>query len=136
MKSSSRSANETSHGRRRPTNICCNQGTCVVDTSHVPWLQQMFVGRLLPWLVSFADREELFMTALGAGTTLTLLNALGSPTLVLHGHKHYPTARLLRATQAGDGDVLVASAGSAGVLEHYHALGPIERTFLWASFNA
>ncbi|WP_394827143.1 metallophosphoesterase [Pendulispora albinea] len=107
-----------------------------VDTSHAPWPQQMFVGHFLPWLVSFADREELFMTALGAGTALTLLNALGSPTLVLHGHKHYPTARLLRAVQSGDGDVLVASAGSAGVLEHYRALGPIERTFLWASFNA
>ncbi|WP_394842465.1 metallophosphoesterase [Pendulispora brunnea] len=108
----------------------------VMDTSHTTWFERTFVQRFLPWLVSFADREELFMTALGAGTTLTLLNSLGSATVVLHGHKHYPTARLLRATQAGDGDVLIASAGSSGTLEHYRALGPQERTFLWPSFNA
>jgi len=107
-----------------------------MDTSNATWFERTFVRRLLPWLVSFADREELFMTALGAGTTLTLLNSLGSATVVLHGHKHYPTVRLLRATQAGDGDVLIASAGSAGTLEHYRALGPRERTFLWPSFNA
>jgi len=104
-------------------------------TTGAPWFEQMLVKRFLPWLVSFADHEELFMTALGAGTTLTLLNTLGSAAIVLHGHKHYPTARLLRATQAGDGDVLLASAGSAGLLEHYQALGPIASTFLWPSFN-
>ncbi|WP_394831905.1 metallophosphoesterase [Pendulispora rubella] len=108
----------------------------VMDTSHTTWFERNFVQRFLPWLVSFADREELFMTALGAGTTLTLLGSLGSATVVLHGHKHYPTARLLRATQAGDGDVLIASAGSSGTLEQYRALGPRERTFLWPSFNA
>ena len=108
----------------------------MVDTSHTPWFERLFLRRLLPWLVSFSDREELFMTALGAGTALTLLNALGSATIVLHGHKHYPTARLLRGMQSGEGDVLVAAAGSAGVLEHYLALGPLERSFLWASFNA
>lgn len=108
----------------------------MVDGSKSSWFGRQVVGRVLPWLVTFGNREELFMTALGAGTALTLLHSLGSATLVLHGHKHYPTARLLRATQERDGDVLLASAGSAGLSEPYRAAGPNDRTSLWPSFNA
>ncbi|HWL85383.1 MAG TPA: metallophosphoesterase [Polyangiaceae bacterium] len=107
----------------------------IIDSSKSSLPSRLFTQRVLPRLVAFADREELFMTALGAGTALTLLQALGSAALVLHGHKHYPTARLLRATQVGDGDVLLASAGSAGLLEPYHEAGAGDRTYLWPSFN-
>lgn len=107
-----------------------------VNTAKKPLWQQVFVERVLPWAVSFGNREELFMTALGAGTALTLLHALGAPVLVLHGHKHYPAARVLAATGHGDGDVLLSSAGSAGLLERYYAAGPDDETYLWPSFNA
>ena len=75
------------------------------------------------------------MTALGAGTALTTLHAMGRAVLVLHGHKHYPTARLLRGTLEGSGDLLITSAGTAGRSERFHATRQPEAPRLWPSFN-
>ncbi len=115
----------------------------VTDTSSQGLIKQLLVGQALPRLITFGNREELFMTALGAGSGLSLLAALQTPALVLHGHKHYPTARLLTATTPHDGDVLLASAGSAGVLEGFNVTGsnddptsrPARNLHLWPSFN-
>ena len=93
------------------------------------------VQKALPALVSNVDREELTMTAMGAGTALSTLHTLGRAVLVLHGHKHYATARLLEGITSGQGDVLIASAGSAGLAQpssHDHRL---EAARLWPSFN-
>lgn len=106
-----------------------------VDVAKASWWQRWLVRSVLPRMVTFADREELFMTALSAGTALTLLHTLGSPVIALHGHKHYPTARLLRGLQEGEGDVLLAAAGSAGLREPYRGGGP-GGAHLRPSFNA
>jgi 3',5'-cyclic AMP phosphodiesterase CpdA len=93
------------------------------------------VQKALPTLVANADREELTMTAMGAGTALSTLHTLGRAVLVLHGHKHYATARLLDGITKGQGDVLIASAGSAGLaqpLSHDNRHGAAR---LWPSFN-
>ena len=58
------------------------------------------VEHLLPTLIANADREEMTMTALGAGTALSTLHALNRAVLVLHGHKHYATARMLSGMSA------------------------------------
>jgi hypothetical protein len=97
----------------------------------VRWL----VGTALPALVSYGDREELTMTALGAGTALSSLHAFGRAVLLLHGHKHVPTARLLAGMTDGCGDVLIASAGSAGTRERIHASRHPDAVRLWPSFN-
>jgi hypothetical protein len=93
------------------------------------------VGKALPTVVANADREELTMTALGAGTALSTLHTLGRPVLLLHGHKHFPTARLVRGLTEGSGDVLIASAGSAGRRERLHATQDPEAASIWPSFN-
>jgi hypothetical protein len=93
------------------------------------------VERLLPEIVAHADREELTMTALGAGTALSTLHTLGRAVLVLHGHKHYATCRLLDGTFAGHGDVLIASAGSAGTAQHWAQRETQNAARLWPSFN-
>ena len=74
------------------------------------------------------------MTALGAGSALSTLNALGRAVLVMHGHKHYPTARLLRGLAPGDGDVLLTSAGSAGTVQYWEGTTG-EGARIWPSFN-
>lgn len=87
--------------------------TPITDLGPVPLDEKS--GRLLRWgvqkalpaLVSNADREELTMTAMGAGTALSTLHTLGRAVLVLHGHKHYATARLLEGITVGQGDVLI-----------------------------
>lgn len=121
----------------------------VTDTRKKGLLKRVLVGAVLPRAVSFGDREELFMTALGAGTGLSALAALERPVVVLHGHKHYPTARLMAATTPRDGDVLIASAGSLGLLEPFSVTGrepddepasdtsaaQTRRLYLWPSFN-
>jgi hypothetical protein len=89
----------------------------------------------LPWLVAHADREELTMTALGAGTAISTLHALGRAVIVLHGHKHYATARLLDGTWKGHGDVLILSAGSAGTAQEWTPSGAPDAARLWPSFN-
>ena len=95
--------------------------TPVTDTGPIgaagkPWYARAIL-HAAPWFFPYGSREEPWMTAFGAGTALSTLHALGRAVLVLHGHKHYPTARILKATIQGDGDVLVASAGSAGLSE-------------------
>jgi hypothetical protein len=40
-------------------------------------LVRIGLERVLPWLVAHADREELTMTALGAGTAISTLHSLG-----------------------------------------------------------
>jgi hypothetical protein len=93
------------------------------------------VQRMLPELVANADREELTMTALGAGTALSTLHTLGRAVLVLHGHKHYATARVLDAVMQGQGDVLLVSAGSAGIAQAWSADSRQDTARLWPSFN-
>jgi hypothetical protein len=80
----------------------------------IPQIPRWLLGKALPALVANADREELTMTALGAGTALSTLHTLGRPVMLLHGHKHFPTARLVRGLTDGSSDVLIVSAGSAG----------------------
>ena len=55
----------------------------------MPRSARWLLGKALPTLVSNADREELTMTALGAGTALSTLHTFGRPVLLLHGHKHF-----------------------------------------------
>ncbi len=100
--------------------------TPVTDASRISMkgrsrFQRLVLGKVLPQVLSFADHEELTMTVLGAGTALSLLHALDRPVVVLHGHKHYPTARVLAATRRGEADVMLISAGSAGVREDFAA---------------
>ena len=75
----------------------------VVKVDKTPRLVRWGVEHLLPTLIANADREEMTMTALGAGTSLSTLHALDRAVLVLHGHKHYATARLLARPRACSG---------------------------------
>jgi DNA repair exonuclease SbcCD nuclease subunit len=114
--------------------------TPVTDISHVdsrstPRAVRWLVGKALPALISNADREELTMTALGAGTALSTLNSFGRAILLLHGHKHVPTARLLRGLTEHCGDLLIASAGSAGLRERVHATRDPDAARLWPALN-
>jgi 3',5'-cyclic AMP phosphodiesterase CpdA len=86
-------------------------------------------------LVANADREELTMTALGSGTALSTLHTLGRAVLVLHGHKHHPVVRLLRGVGAGEGDVLIGSAGSAGAAQAWRQHEVPRQARIWPSFN-
>lgn len=108
--------------------------TSPISTSGRPAMQKFLVGRVLPWLVSNGDREELTMTALGAGSALTTLQALGRAVIVLHGHKHYATARLLKGL-GGDGDLLITSAGSCGLTQDWTGGDYEEAPKLWPSVN-
>jgi len=108
--------------------------TAVIHTKGRPAWQRWAVDHLLPRVVGLGNREELTMTALGAGTALSTLQTLGRAVVVLHGHKHYPTARLLSGFGA-DADVLVASAGSCGLAQDWTG-GDFEQTpKLWPSIN-
>jgi len=104
-------------------------------TDGAPPIVRWGLERILPQIVAHADREELTMTALGAGTALSTLHTLGRAVLVLHGHKHYATARVLTGTRAGHGDVLVASAGSAGIAQRWSPTDSQNAPRLWPSFN-
>lgn len=108
--------------------------TSVIHTKGRPVWQRFLVSRLLPDLVGQGDREELTMTALGAGTALTTLQTLGRAVVVLHGHKHYPTARLLKGIGA-DADLLVTSAGSCGKAQDWSGGDFDEAPKLWPSIN-
>ena len=113
--------------------------TPITDISHVdmvgtPGPVRWLVRRALPALVSYGDREELTMTALGAGTALSTLHSFGRAVLLLHGHKHVPTARLLCGLGADCGDLILASAGSAGRTEGVNSTQP-QPARLWPSFN-
>lgn len=109
-------------------------GDIEADRTHpvVRWSIQ----RLLPELIANGDKEELTMTALGAGTALSTLHALGRAVLVLHGHKHYATARLLDATWQDHGDVMIVSAGSCGTAQQWRPGESRDMARLWPSFNA
>lgn len=106
-----------------------------IETHRLPALAHLALHRILPVLVAHADREELTMTALGAGSALSMLHAMGRAVLVLHGHKHVATARKLERVREGDGDVLLASAGSAGTAQRWTATAVPDAARLWPSFN-
>jgi 3',5'-cyclic AMP phosphodiesterase CpdA len=106
-----------------------------VDHAGVPRLARWLLGTAVPALVSNADREELTMTALGAGTALSALHTFGRPVVLLHGHKHMPTGRLVRGMTDDCADVLLASAGTAGRRERVHATRDPDAARLWPSFN-
>lgn len=91
----------------------------------------------LAHVVAHGESEELFMTAFGAGTALSLLHKLGYPVVILHGHKHHPTARLLAAPDRACGDLLLVAAGSAGGAECWQAPGDNESVpmKMWPSLN-
>jgi 3',5'-cyclic AMP phosphodiesterase CpdA len=113
--------------------------TPVTDISHIdmvgtPRAVRWLVRRALPVLFSHADREELTMTALGAGTALSALHSFGRAVLLLHGHKHVPTARVLRGLERDSGDLILASAGSAGRSEGVYS-SQANPARLWPSFN-
>jgi 3',5'-cyclic AMP phosphodiesterase CpdA len=98
-------------------------------------LTRWLLSTALPALISNADREELTMTALGAGTALSTLHTLERAVVLLHGHKHVPTARLVCGMTPDSGDVLLASAGTAGRREAVTGLHHPEAARLWPSFN-
>ena len=106
-----------------------------IETGDRSRLFKWGIQELLPRLVAHGDREELMMTALGAGTALSTLHALGRAVLVLHGHKHNATARGLDATIAGQGDVIIASAGSAGTAKTLTPQATRRAARIWPSFN-
>jgi 3',5'-cyclic AMP phosphodiesterase CpdA len=107
----------------------------VVKVDRTPQLVRWGVEHLLPTLIANADREEMTMTALGAGTALSTLHALSRAVLVLHGHKHYATARLLSGIAADQGDVLIVSAGSCGSVQSWFPTTAKDAATLWPSFN-
>lgn len=107
----------------------------VIDAEHRSRFVRWGVRSLLPRLVANADREEWMMTALGAGTALSTLQTLGRACLVLHGHKHNATARVFDATVEGQGDVVVASAGSAGTAAPVRQADTRRAARVWPSFN-
>jgi len=106
-----------------------------VDHTGAPRAARWLLRVAVPALVSNADREELTMTALGAGTALSTLHTFGRPVILLHGHKHVPTARVLRGMTSACGDLLLASAGTAGRRERVHATRDPDAARLWPSFN-
>jgi 3',5'-cyclic AMP phosphodiesterase CpdA len=107
----------------------------VIDAAQAHPVVRWGIQQLLPRVVAHADREELTMTALGAGTALSTLQSLGRAVVVLHGHKHYPSARLLGATREAQGDVLLISAGSAGSAQTWNHDSWAKTARLWPSFN-
>jgi 3',5'-cyclic AMP phosphodiesterase CpdA len=106
-----------------------------VEIEHAPLVVRWGVQRVLPELIAHADREELTMTALGAGTALSTLHTMGRSVLALHGHKHYATARMLEGMSEGHGDVLLVSAASAGLAQRWHDRSASDSARLWPSFN-
>jgi 3',5'-cyclic AMP phosphodiesterase CpdA len=113
--------------------------TPVTDISHIdmvgtPRVVRWLVQSVLPRLFAHADREELTMTALGAGTALSALHSFERAVLLLHGHKHVPTARVLRGLDGHSGDLMLVSAGSAGRSEGVYSTQP-NPARLWPSFN-
>jgi len=114
--------------------------TPVTDLSHIelgrlPRTMRFLIDKGLRNLIAHGDREELTMTALGAGTALSTLSSLGRAVMVLHGHKHYPTARLVKGPRAHEGDILIGSAGSAGRVEHWRPTDLPKEARVWPSFN-
>lgn len=114
--------------------------TPVTDTSRIDadtkspvlrWLAR----HALAGIVAYADHEEWMMTALGAGSALSTLQAFGRPVFVLHGHKHYPTVRSLCASLVDQGDIVLLSAGSAGLALALDDGDEEDVARLWPSFH-
>jgi hypothetical protein len=106
-----------------------------VEAHNQPRLLRWGLEHVLPYLIPNADHEEMAMAALGAGTALSTLHAMGRPVIVLHGHKHYATARMLSGLSADQGDVMIVSAGSAGLAQSYTPGTARHAARLWPSFN-
>lgn len=106
-----------------------------VEVDNAPAVVRWGVKHVLPDLIAHADREELTMTALGAGTALSTLHTLGRAVLVLHGHKHYATARMLEGMAQHQGDLLLVSAGSSGLAQRWNDQSAVDAARLWPSFN-
>jgi 3',5'-cyclic AMP phosphodiesterase CpdA len=134
---------EAAGGERRPLLLLLHHHlvpTPVTDLSRIELARlPRSVGFLfehgLRHVIAHGDREELTMTALGAGTALSMLCSLGRPVLVLHGHKHYPTARLLKGVRRDDGDILIGSAGSSGRVERWRPTDVPREAQVWPSWN-
>lgn len=134
---------ERAGGERRPLLLLMHHHlipTPLTDLSHVemnrlPRPVSWLLERGLRHVVAHGDREELTMTALGAGTALSTLGSFGRPILVLHGHKHYPTARLLKGVRVDEGDILIGSAGSSGRVSHWRPTELPREARVWPSFN-
>ncbi len=109
--------------------------TARIDADTASPLLRWLARNVLRRLISYADHEEWMMTALGAGSALSTMQALGRPVLVLHGHKHYPTVRALRASLTGQGDVVLLSAGSAGLALPLDDGDEEDVARLWPSFH-
>jgi 3',5'-cyclic AMP phosphodiesterase CpdA len=107
-----------------------------VETDSQSRVLRWGLEHVLPYLIPNADHEEMAMAALGAGTALSTLHAMGRPVIVLHGHKHYATARMLSGVAADQGDVMIISAGSAGLAQSYTPGTTRHAARLWPSFNA
>jgi 3',5'-cyclic AMP phosphodiesterase CpdA len=114
--------------------------TPVTDTARIDadttnpalrWLAK----NVLAGAVSYADHEEWMMTALGAGSALSTLQAFQRPVFVLHGHKHYPTVRTLRGSLIDHGDVVLLAAGSAGLALPMDDGDEDDVARLWPSFH-
>ncbi|MBO6940319.1 MAG: metallophosphoesterase [Deltaproteobacteria bacterium] len=106
-----------------------------IDADAQPRLLQWGLERVLPKLLANSDREEWMVTALGSGSALSMLHTLRRPVLVLHGHKHNPTARLLKSTRVDGGDVVICSAGSAGCAQSVRQSATRRSARIWPSFN-
>lgn len=106
-----------------------------VEATHQPRVLRWGLEHVLPHVIPNADHEEMTMTALGAGTALSTLHALRRPVIVLHGHKHYASARVLSGVAADHGDVIIISAGSAGLAQSYTPGTARHAARLWPSFN-
>jgi 3',5'-cyclic AMP phosphodiesterase CpdA len=115
-----------------------------IETHRLGKLAHTSLRRILPTLVTHADREELTMTAMGAGSVLSLLHSFERPVLVLHGHKHIASARKLEGMRDGEGDVILASAGSAATAQRWSprtderwadANSGGDAVRIWPSFN-
>jgi hypothetical protein len=106
-----------------------------IDGGRISGLAHWALTKVVPRVLSYGDREELTMTAMGAGTILTTLHSFGRAVLLLHGHKHVPTARLVTGMTPSCGDILIASAGSAGTRERVHSARHPDAAQLWPSFN-
>ena len=107
----------------------------LVHADNQPAIVKWGIQKLLPRVIANADREEVAMTALGAGTGLTMLHQMKRAVLVLHGHKHYAAARLLKGVSEPQGDVLIVSAGSCGVAQSWHPVNERYKSKLRPSFN-
>lgn len=106
-----------------------------VDVNTTSQIARWAARDILAGLLANADREEMMMTALGAGTALSTLHSFERPVVVLHGHKHYPAIRALRGPHNEQGDVLLVSAGSSATTLSWNASSLPDVAQLWPSYN-